>query len=301
MPSKIVIAILTYRREKQLALCVSSVIDSIKSVDHSVTILIGDNDLFPSVQEYGHGEDLRRIHLRKGAIAPGRQELLLLARRLGFDYIVFVDDDEIVSIDWLRLLLDTAIAYDCAGVTGPVSPIGLPDGELPLHIRARRLTGNRMDTAGAGNLLLKLDRIVNIDFNIDWPMRGGEDTDFTYRITKSGKEIIWCDEAEVFEPVDISRRSVFWLVNRYFNNGRVLHSVFRDSRTMTSPVGVIKRLCYASFILIMLPGTVFSPRITRFILDKSIRNFGFVFQAFNNFWPFRKLASHGPSSRTQDS
>ncbi len=79
-------------------------------------------------------------------------------------------------------------------------PVGLPASELPLHTRVRHSTGTPVASAGAGNLLLDLKALNGLNFSDDWDLPGGEDTEFTLRMSAGGVRLLWCDEALAYEP-----------------------------------------------------------------------------------------------------
>ncbi|UYY80861.1 glycosyltransferase [Arthrobacter sp. YA7-1] len=273
---KILIAVLTYDREIELELCLESIGVAIENVNVSVDVVIGDNKPGSNCVAT-HLLCANRVQMGFGSISAGRQFLLNKARVEGYGYIAFIDDDEVVSPTWLARMLETAKAHQCAAVAGPVTPVGLRAADLPLHARKRHATGTIVPSAGAGNLLLDLNRAKVTDFNLDWGLAGGEDTDFTLRLSANEGPIVWCDEGEAFEPVAANRLSRRWLIRRYFSNGRIL---YRAQRSLTSvpdrlPARTLA-LAFSSFQLLILP---FSTKAFRYFLDHGARNLGYAYEA----------------------
>ena len=274
---KIQIAVLTYDREASLKRCIHSLEQAINHTDFSVKIVIGDN--FPaSIEESTYSKLATRLHIGLGSVAAGRQFLLSNARQGGYDYLAFIDDDEVVGPCWLARMVAVAESQACAAVAGPVSPVDLPVAHLPLHNRKRHATGTVVASAGAGNLLLNLRVAKETNFDRGWALPGGEDTDFTLRLGASEGQIVWCDEGEVFEPVRPDRLSRRWLLRRYFLNGRILYRAHAGVFTKKHFVSLPSRfaaMALSSFRLLFQP---LSPVSFRFFLDHGVRNAGYVFE-----------------------
>lgn len=275
---KVAIGVLTYKREAGLATCIRAVESAKRHVNFQVDVIIGDNDPESDSTE-SFSASAERVHVGLRSVAAGRQFLLSYAREQAYDYLVFVDDDEIVSPTWLKHMVLTAQSFTCSAVAGPVSPLGLRASHLPLHARTRHTTGTAVQSAGAGNLLLNLNKAINTDFDPEWKMSGGEDTDFTLRLSRDEGPIIWCDEAEVYEPVVSSRLSRRWLIRRYFSNGRILCHAQRSIPASKSSTPVPLRVVavgISSFRFLIMP---LSPRAFRYFLDYGVRNLGYLYEA----------------------
>jgi len=145
------------------------------------------------------------------------------------DWLVFVDDDERVSAAWLRTLVEAARAHTAAGVLGPVVPV-LP-AAAPAWIRrgdfyswARMPTGTVVpaNRLRFGNILLRANLFARDGASFDpaYGLTGGEDGDLLTRLANAGARLVWCDEAEVSEPVEASRMSLRWLLRRSFRGGQ---------------------------------------------------------------------------------
>lgn len=275
---KVLIAVLTYKRESELERCLRAIESAARHVNVQVDVIIGDNDP-SSVSTEPYIAGAVRLHVGLKTVAAGRQFLLAKGREQGYDYLAFVDDDEIVSPTWLEHMLTAAERYSCSAVAGPVSPLNISATKLPLHERARHPTGTVVQSAGAGNLLLNLRRVLHTDFDSQWKMHGGEDTDFTLRVSKNEGSIIWCDEGEVYEPVASYRLSRRWLIRRYFSNGRILCHAQRSTEPkvvfMRLP-GRIMAVAVSSLRLLIMP---LSPKAFRYFLDYGVRNIGFICEA----------------------
>ncbi len=152
-------------------------------------------------------------------------------RHLASDYFAFVDDDEMVSENWLRRLLDAMRQYRADIVFGPVIsvfPAHSPSWVKVNFQRPRRPSGQEVHTGGAGNVLIKRSILENEQqvFDPSFGLTGGEDTDFFYRMHLAGRRLVWCDEAWAKEPVPVDRLSPEWLRRRGFRSGQNYARIF---------------------------------------------------------------------------
>ena len=94
-------------------------------------------------------------------------------------------------------------------------------------VRRRWSTGTSMSLAATNNLLLDLTQVTAIGLRFDerFGLSGGSDTLFTRRLARSGRAIVWCDEAIVIDRVPNSRLTHEWVLKRAFRTGN------SDSRT----------------------------------------------------------------------
>ncbi|MGK0701215.1 hypothetical protein ACR3I8_17585 [Priestia flexa] len=145
-------------------------------------------------------------------------------KRIKFRLYSFLDDDEVVlNENWLKNLLNTAELYGSEIVTGPVMP--LYDKKVKDYIKksgffdsARYSTGQSLPHTGTGNTLIKLsilsykEQVFSSEFNTS----GGEDTSLFLNLVKKGFKITWCDTAEVFEYIPLSRANMMYIFKRSF-------------------------------------------------------------------------------------
>jgi hypothetical protein len=145
------------------------------------------------------------------------------AVRLDADFIAFVDDDQTVSEDWLRRLVETAQRYSADLVAGPViSTFPASSAAVGLASRPRHRTGARLPYAGCGNLLVSaaaLNRNPDVRFPSAFNLSGGEDTYFTGILVRRGAVLVWSDDATVHEEVPLERTRLRWLLRRSYLGG----------------------------------------------------------------------------------
>jgi len=139
-----------------------------------------------------------------------------------------VDDDEIVSDNWLDTLYQCMNEYNADVVIGPVfnkysktCPAWLAGGDLMARINPR--TGQKLKTGHTGNALVSTAALKKNSIKFDECLghTGGEDTNFFFRLYCLGARIIGCQEAVAFEVVDPSRENMNYLVQENKRIGQV--------------------------------------------------------------------------------
>lgn len=225
---RLVVAVLTYKRPKDLAQVLAELAAQLRSVAIPAHILVVDNDPDASarsfVDEFATHHPVRYVHESTPGIAAARNRAL--DESTDCARLVFIDDDERPSTDWLRLLLEAHGRYGTAAVVGPV--ISEYDVEPEPWIRAgrfferRRLaTGTFVDIAATNNLLLDLEAVRALDLRFDekFGISGGSDTLFTRQLHRRGGTMVWCDEAFVIDVVPRKRLTRHWVLQRAFRSG----------------------------------------------------------------------------------
>jgi hypothetical protein len=164
------------------------------------------------------------VHEPEPGIAAARNRAL--TESADADLLVFVDDDERPTADWLGLLLATYERTGAAGVVGPVVSefVGTPHPWVAagrFFDRRRLPTGTPIDVAATNNLLLDLHevRAVGATFDPRYGLSGGSDSLFTLRLTRAGRRLVWCDEAVVVDRVPAVRSTPRWVLARAFRMG----------------------------------------------------------------------------------
>ncbi|UQX89358.1 glycosyltransferase [Jatrophihabitans telluris] len=233
VPERLTIAVLTYRREQDIAEALPLLLAQAEDVSHDpdlgviAQVLVVDNDPLASARE-AVGEfashRLRYVCEPLPGIANARNRALAEAADARF--LVFIDDDERPHEHWLARLLKTRAEAGAAVVAGAVESEF--DAPLPPWIaagdffRRRRLpTGTAIHVAATNNLLLDLDvvRAAGLDFDVDFGLSGGEDTLFTRTLAARGERMVWCNEALVTDRVPVERLTRHWVLARAFSSG----------------------------------------------------------------------------------
>lgn len=232
--STLTIAVLTYRRPDDLAAILPLLLDQARAVADvagpATRILVVDNDPAGSARtavEAARSTASVRIdyaHEATPGIAAARSRAL--AESVDDDLLVFIDDDERPSEQWLPLLLELQRSERVTAVVGPViSDYSVePDPWIVagrFFDRRRLRTGTPVDVAATNNLLLDLRdiRAFGLDFERSLGTIGRSDTVFTRQIVAHGGTMLWCDEAVVTDVVPPHRLTRRWVVQRAFGSG----------------------------------------------------------------------------------
>jgi succinoglycan biosynthesis protein ExoM len=145
------------------------------------------------------------------------------------EWLAFIDDDERAPETWLQRLSEAAELYRADGVLAPVEP-QLPES-APAWIRRGRFYDFPHQPSGApvplnrmrfGNVLLRASvlRQEPGPFDERYGLMAGEDGDLLVRLVHKGANILWSEEAPVFEPIEASRLTLRWLLHRAFTGGQ---------------------------------------------------------------------------------
>lgn len=193
-------------------------------------VIVIDNDTTPSAEEIvtqvatGMSVPVRYIH------APARN--ISIARNAGLDaaeadWVAFLDDDEVVPIDWLEALLQCQKQGDLDAVFGHSKaqyPSDAPKWitDVDYHSQVREPRGGKVLTGHTCNAILRWAGTPwqNERFEIDRGQSGGEDTAFFFALSRMGAKFAICDDADVFEEVPASRLSFTWLWRRKMRIGK---------------------------------------------------------------------------------
>lgn len=230
---QVLVAVLTYQRLDQLAALLPQLVDQADRLDasgsYATAVVVVDNDPGQGAAAVvaALAPRVRYAHEATPGIAAGRARAV--SEGADADLLVFVDDDERPAPGWLVALVGTwAGRGRPAGVVGRVSPTF--DGRMDPWVEAggffrrrRHATGTPVAAASSANLLLDLNVLRELDLTFDrrLGMRGGEDTLLTTTLTRFGRSLLWCDEAEVVDLIPPSRMNRRWVLRRAYSHGAV--------------------------------------------------------------------------------
>src|SRR5712672_3224759 len=223
------VCIATYRRAERLALLLEDLRQQVRLPDE---VIVVDND------EVGSARSV--VESCRAAAAPFRLEYAVqTARNIALtrnmtvalsrgDWLAFIDDDERAPREWLARLMAATVAYGADGVLAPVEPL-VPD-HAPAWIRRGRFYDFPHLQDGAvvplnrmrfGNLVLRGGALRRLPgpFDPSFGLACGEDGDLLIRMVRDGARIVWSEQAYVHEPVERSRLSLAWLLQRALSGG----------------------------------------------------------------------------------
>jgi succinoglycan biosynthesis protein ExoM len=246
----IAVCIATYRRADRLGALLD---DLAQQKLPPAEIVVVDNDAAGTARDTveQHRQRVNAYPIRYD-IQPARNIALTRNRTVELataEWLAFIDDDERAPNLWLSQLAEAAKQYSADGVLGPVVPL-VPEIAPQWIRRGRFYDFSRLVTGEAvplnrmrfGNILLRGARLRQepVPFDPAYGLATGEDADLLIRLVQKGAKILWCDEAEVLEPVDSTRLSLRWLMQRALSGGQEY-----ARKTITGrygPVGVAGRL-----------------------------------------------------------
>ncbi|MDD3319932.1 MAG: glycosyltransferase family 2 protein [Paludibacter sp.] len=229
--NKIVIAIPTYKRPDMLTELLQSIlkcrIDS--SLISEVNIIVVDNDI-DKTAEYAVSNltfektELKSIvyhnFIEKG-LSNVRNEMLRKGFESSPDFIVFIDDDEFVTIEWLNELIKTMINNDADLARGPVfakMTDNTPEKISCWFTRENFPNNKKLYTLASGNLIMRRTSLqkFGIWFDKRFNSTGSEDSFFGIQLLKKGAKIFWAANAVTYETIPESRTTLSWLLKRNY-------------------------------------------------------------------------------------
>lgn len=226
---KISVCIATYKRPERLGILLQELAKQ-ELLPHEIVVVDNDRDMSAApVVNAQSAVSPFAIHY---GVQPERNIALTRNRTVELasgDWIAFIDDDERAPTEWLRLLMQAALEHSADAVLGPVLP------QVPSHApawiqRGRFYDFPRMSTGQIvplnrmrfGNVVVRASALRSEPgpFDVSYGLTTGEDADMLIRLVRNGAKIIWCDEAIVLEPVEESRLSLKWLLQRAVSGGQ---------------------------------------------------------------------------------
>ncbi|CAM3854203.1 glycosyltransferase family 2 protein [Smaragdicoccus niigatensis] len=222
---RVLVAIPTRDRPRELRRCVDSVLALVPPPDTIVSVLVVDNgSAVPAVSLVPAGVTV--VVEPAPGFATVRNRILDYAEAENVDLLAFIDDDETCDPQWLTELVGAHRRTGADAVTGPVRPEfdGLDVSpalasyfEMPefadLSERPEAYTGNIAFARScfAGEQALRFDPTYD--------QTGGEDTDFTRRLTSTGRRIVFAASAIVHDHIPPERLRWRWVLSRHVSYG----------------------------------------------------------------------------------
>ena len=278
---RLVIAVLTFRRPRDLDQVIPALIQQAASVEAEadVAILVVDNDpdggAAAQVQAFAREHPVRYVHEPVPGIAAARNRAL--AESDAARLLVFIDDDERPVLGWLGLLLETWRTHRPAAVVGPVvSRFDEPPTDWiaagRFFDRRRMTTGTRVEIAATNNLLLDLEVVRRIGARFDerFGISGGSDSAFTRYLHSRGGEMVWCDEAVVHDIVPAERNTRDWVLRRAYRVGNAWSRIHLTGTTTARRAAMRVRLLLRGSIRVLAGSLRFAAGFaTRRLVDRS--------------------------------
>lgn len=200
--------------------------------NYEIELVLADNDpnesTRPLAEEYQSIFKFPFTYLveKKRGIVYMRNTILHYASNQNTSLLAFIDDDEMVSPDWLLRMLETKKKFNADVVVGRVARL-LPEN-TPQWVRKGRFferpnidTGTVRKAASTSNVLFDFRLIVEkygLRFHPALNLSGSSDTYLFSEATEKGAKIVWLNDDLVHEWIPESRMKVKWLLNRAFRH-----------------------------------------------------------------------------------
>jgi succinoglycan biosynthesis protein ExoM len=231
--TRIVIGVCTRNRPNYLRQCLASILNLDIPESCAVTIVVVDNadePLARGIVATFNCEHvlppIRYLHEARQGISYARNAVLSAAEQYGAEWIVMIDDDQIVPPDWLTNMV---IAQQASGadvvksVVDYIYPAPLPRWAFPKRKRHVWKT-NLESTATCGVMfraILSSDGGWRLRFDEKLALTGGEDTDFFARARTCGARIVMTPDAVASEFMPASKLTFRAQFNRTFTDAAV--------------------------------------------------------------------------------
>jgi succinoglycan biosynthesis protein ExoM len=252
---KIGICISTFQRPKQLDELLSSIDHQIEIDDVELQVIIVDNDILGSAERVArkymtdHKFSTTYFIESKRGIPQSRNRAFSLLNK-STDFVIFVDDDEVVDKDWISQFLILQKESNSDVLCGPVylkyevqPPKWLIQGGYLDHGNYSSVSSGQTLTyqhVRTGNLFVKYDCLKNMEgpFNESFALTGGEDTNLGYRLEAFGYKICWAKNAVTHEFIPENRMKLKYILLRHF---RIANTEYDISIGSKGSLGLMKQ------------------------------------------------------------
>ncbi len=221
------IAVLTYLRPEDIGESIPALLDQVNRYAGQAQVLVVDNDAAGSAREMVEkfaAANLQYVIEPTPGIAAARNRAI---SEVGTDLLVFIDDDERPTHDWLWHLVSTFMAYP--GLFGVVGRVKSEFAKTPdpwliagrFFERRDLPTGTEVDIVATNNLLLDQKRLneSGLRFDESFGLTGGSDTMLSHEAKRLGFGFRFCREALVFDAVPLERMTREWVLRRAYRMG----------------------------------------------------------------------------------
>jgi succinoglycan biosynthesis protein ExoM len=286
----IAIGIPTRRRPSMLQRLLGSILgsDFDQALIDEVHIVVADNDHSQSADPVVKGFQARstepfRLHYLsepKRGLSHVRNAVLGYCLALRPSFIVFVDDDEYVSTNWLHELTKTILRTDADFVLGPVIPDLDPSTpqEVAHWFRFHQFQDqqpiNFLDT---GNVIMRAAFIEKHGLRFDerFNTTGAEDSFFGITAIKKGASIHWSENAIARETIPMNRANLKWLFLRKLRGSNTYTYIMIIERKFSKVLKkIVVSIFYLFFGIFTLPLAVIPFRFRYIGIIKIAESFG---------------------------
>ena len=221
MKDKIFICICTNNRKQKLKKNLSSIqeLNEIKKFNVNIILISNDKLNYKKILNF-FSKNLKIRFFRENisGVSSSRNKILEILRTEKSKYAAFIDDDCLVSKDWLVSMIDMLKKKNADIITGPQIS---KSNNIFLKLMERHKPHEiRTNWASTNNALFKVSVLRNrIVFSNKLNHVGGEDQLFFLNLNKIGKKIFWNSKAPVFEIRNKKRENLRWFIKRNLRYG----------------------------------------------------------------------------------
>tara|TARA_B110000238_G_C16138115_1_gene444868 strand:- start:1697 stop:2593 length:897 start_codon:yes stop_codon:yes gene_type:complete len=222
------ICICTYKRNRDLILCLKSIEKVLLPFGSNIQIVIVDNTInnnsHLTVKNICKKFKFKILYIneKKRGIVNARNRCLKEAKKINCDFISFFDDDCTIHRNWFQNILKLIKYYDADIMTGP--QVYKQNEKNTSEIFEKKIYKNNtlVNWAASNNVIFKKNIIKKENIYFDKKLNKfgvGEDQLFFATLNKLGYKIIWSKKLKVFEKTHLHRNSLKWVTNRSFRLG----------------------------------------------------------------------------------
>ena len=272
--NNIAVCIPTYKRIDML----NQLIDSIyncnieTSLINNIDVLIVDNDAEKTAENLI--VNLKKIEKKpfrlhyysfsvKG-LANVRNELIERALKFKPDFLVFIDDDEFVTSEWLNELVKTVVNNNADAARGPVyaNITNTVSKSIAVLLERENYKNNSpVEKWTTGNLIIRRTSLEKsgVRFDSRFNSTGSEDTFFGREMTRKGATLFWAANAVTHEVIPEKRTNLNWFIKRAYRGAATYVFILKIEKDYFKIVNkIIVSIVYlliglASLILVVLP------------------------------------------------
>jgi GT2 family glycosyltransferase len=235
MNERYYVAICTLGENPNLDMCITQLLKLRANSVHSIEVLVVVNSKifrnnFPKevIVEYEPLKGYSNVRNKAISVTPKNAS------------IIFIDDDEIPTENWLDALIIKNQMHPEDVIFGPVfpspnSPQNTYRGKFQKYFK--NLPDNStVKQAATANMLIPRSLINRklINFDPVFNSLGSEDTDLCFKLRKAGVKIRYAREAEIYENQDLERTDQKYLDARFLKETALYSLVVRRNATVKS-------------------------------------------------------------------
>ena len=223
MAERVIVAIPTFKRPKNLQRLLESLTKL--DTDADISVLVADNDADGHegfdlcARVVGYRWPLKAVICADRGIAQVRNKLVAEALKdEKASFVAMIDDDEWPDARWIAEFLNAQRQSGADALQGSIL-FGDKSGGTP---DIRRMSGPTDMLQGAGNLFLSRARLAAMSppwFDPAFALTGGEDREFFLRLKREGARFAWVDEARAYGDVPETRATLGWALRRAYSTG----------------------------------------------------------------------------------